>query len=106
MSQKKPFNNKPHLEKYQKKSDIGWRHLNLDLISSLFIVRDQHESLFFLSPERDEILGSHEEIALWSTSKAIGQIYKTLFESLWKNADDARKRVTEIEAGTYMARTI
>jgi sugar-specific transcriptional regulator TrmB len=98
---------KYYLKQITKKPiDVGWHHKSDNLLSSLLIIKDRTENLMIITPEQDEIKPKQEMVALWSTSKAISQIYYSLFKRMQQNAITLPNRIEEVEFEKKTSRTI
>lgn len=65
---------------------LEWRHLNL--VSKLFprfIIKDEEEVIFCISPKEDSSIGNQEDTGLWTNNKAFVYAPKAFFEELWQN---------------------
>lgn len=77
------------------------RNPNLGLLlSPQMVIRDQEEILLFITPTADASLAEQDEVCLWTNCKALLQMFVEVFEDLWRNSTEIRKRIAEIETGT------
>jgi sugar-specific transcriptional regulator TrmB/CBS domain-containing protein len=86
---------------------IEGRHKDLGAnVYPRFVIRDNEEVVFFLTPTEDSSTISRAETGLWTNSKEIVSALKIFFEGSWGEATDARERITEIEMGTPIKETL
>jgi sugar-specific transcriptional regulator TrmB len=70
--------------------------LGLQLAPQL-IVRDEEEILLFITSKESPAPGNDQ--SLWTNCKTIVQSFNAVFEDLWRNSTDIKKRICEIETG-------
>jgi sugar-specific transcriptional regulator TrmB len=72
--------------------------LGFKLISRI-VIRDDVEAAFFINQEVDITSREIDDLCLWTNSKAIVSSFNVLFDDLWQNSADIRRRIVEIETG-------
>ena len=82
------------------------RHIDLDAkFFPRFMIRDEEEIIFFITPKEDMSITSQEDTGLWTNNKALIHAFKVFFEELWRNATDIQKKIVEIETGQLATET-
>jgi HTH-type transcriptional regulator, sugar sensing transcriptional regulator len=71
-----------------------------------FIIKDDNEIIFFLTPTEEDPETKNLDTVLWSNSTEIVLTLKTFFEATWNDAIDLGKRINELETGTIATETI
>jgi CBS domain-containing protein/sugar-specific transcriptional regulator TrmB len=71
-----------------------------------FIIRDNEEIVFFLTPTEDLPAPDRGENVLWTNSREIVSVLKIFFEGTWADATDLGIRINEIETGTSPPETV
>lgn len=71
-----------------------------------FVIKDEEEAIFFITPKEDTSVESREDTGLWTDSKAFVSALKALFDNLWRDAIDVEKRIEEIETGKPIEETV
>ncbi len=74
--------------------------LGLKLMSRM-LIRDDTEAAFFVGQDA----GGSDDVCLWTNSKTIVNSFKAVFDDLWQDSKDIRRRVAEVEAGKPTPRT-
>ena len=78
--------------------NIEWRHVNLaSKLFPRFVIKDEAEVLFFITPKEDSSIDNKEDTGLWTNSKAFVYALKAFFEELWRSGIDADKMIYTIE---------
>jgi sugar-specific transcriptional regulator TrmB len=78
--------------------------LGLRLFPQMFIC-DKEEALFFISPWNDSRLVEPNDVGLWTNCKSLVQAFWAIFEELWRNSTDIKRKTSEIETGKPTPRT-
>jgi sugar-specific transcriptional regulator TrmB len=84
---------------------ISEMHLNVELrdidlalkLYPHFLIIDEEEAFFFITPKEDLSLTSRQDTGLWTNSKAFVCTLKAFFEELWHDAAGMNERICEIE---------
>ena len=88
-------------------NNIQWRHA---IVASSyyprFIIKDNEEILLYVSSKDDQIISNKEDNGLWVASKMFVSTLKASFNEIWNNAVDINDRITELETGTPIEKTI
>jgi sugar-specific transcriptional regulator TrmB/CBS domain-containing protein len=71
-----------------------------------FVIRDNQEIVFFLTPAEESSAPSNPETILWTNNQEIVSALRIFFEASWENATDLGIRISEIETGTTTVETI
>jgi len=88
------------------KTDFNLKSRNPDLGLKLFprmIARDNEEILFYTTPRTDK--STNDDVCLWTNSKSLVQAFGAIFEELWRNSTDTRKKIAEVETGKSTPKT-
>jgi sugar-specific transcriptional regulator TrmB/CBS domain-containing protein len=87
--------------------EIEGRHKDLGAESyPRFVIRDNDEIVFFLTPTEEASTTSQEETILWTNNVEIVSALKMFFEATWDEATDLGIRINEIETGAATPETI
>jgi sugar-specific transcriptional regulator TrmB/CBS domain-containing protein len=87
--------------------EIEGRHKDLGAKSyPRFVIRDNDEIVFFLTPTEEASTASQEETILWTNNLEIVSALKIFFEATWDEATDLGIRINEIETGAATPETI
>jgi sugar-specific transcriptional regulator TrmB len=78
--------------------------LGLRLFPKMFIC-DKEEAIFFISPWNNSHLVEPNDVGLWTNCKSLVQAFWAIFEELWRNSTDIKKKTIEIETGKPTPRT-
>jgi sugar-specific transcriptional regulator TrmB len=68
-------------------------------ISSRMIIRDDEEALFFIDHGLDFSTDEKNEVCLWTNCGSLVRSFASVFEDLWFNSIDIKKKFVEIESG-------
>jgi len=68
-------------------------------------IRDEEEALFFITPRADASLAQQDDVCLWTNCKSLVEAFSAVFEDLWSNSTDIRKKIAEIETGKPTPKT-
>ena len=71
-----------------------------------FVIRDNDEIVFFLTPTEESSTPEQEETVLWTNSHEIVSALKIFFEGTWDDATDLGIRINEIETGASTSETV
>ena len=86
---------------------IEGHHTNLaSKVFPRFVIKDEEEAIFFITPKEDSSIVSREDTGLWTNSKAFVSALKAFFDGLWRDAIDVEKRIKEIETGKPIEETV
>jgi len=86
--------------KINAKSSFEARAPELGLKMSLrMLIKDGSEASFFINQETDQSNLDADELCLWTNSKTIANSFQTVFEDLWQNSTDIKRKIVEIETG-------
>jgi sugar-specific transcriptional regulator TrmB len=97
-----------NLLKEMTNAKISFEGRTPDLGLKLFprmVIRDEEEAIFFVSSNQEPSLTEQDDVCLWTNSKALVQAFDGVFEDLWRNSTDVRKKIREIETGTPLPKT-
>jgi sugar-specific transcriptional regulator TrmB len=72
--------------------------LGLNLFPQMTI-RDQEEAIFLITPRVEKPIAGQEDVCLWTNCKSLVDAFSAVFEDLWRNSTDVRKKMVEIETG-------
>ena len=87
--------------------EIEGRHKDLGAKSyPRFVIRDNDEIVFFLTPTEESSTPDQEETVLWTNSREIVSALKIFFEGTWDEATDLGIRINEIETGESTSETV
>lgn len=78
--------------------------LGLSLFSRM-VIRDNEETLFFITPRTVSSNQEHDDLCLWTNCKSLVDSFTAVFEELWLNSTDIVKKITEIEADEPILKT-
>jgi len=73
--------------------DLGLR------LSSRMIIKDDYEALLFIDRGADFSSAEKNEVCLWTNCESIVRSFNAVFEDLWLNSIDIKKKIVEIESG-------
>jgi len=80
-----------------------FRGTNPDLGRSVFsrmVIRDNEETLFFITPRTASSNEELDDVCLWTNCKSLVDSFTSVFEELWHNSKDIVEKIAEIETGT------
>jgi hypothetical protein len=84
-----------------KNINLEWRHVNLaSKLFPRFVIRDEEEVLYFISPKEDSSIDSKEDTGLWTNCRAFVYAQKAFFEELWDGGMSGVERIRQIEQVT------
>jgi CBS domain-containing protein/sugar-specific transcriptional regulator TrmB len=87
--------------------EIEGRHKDLGAKSyPRFVIRDNDEIVFFLTPTEETSTANQEETILWTNNVEIVSALNLFFEATWDEATDLGIRINEIETGAATPETI
>ncbi len=69
------------------------------------IIRDEEEAVFFINSAAFQNDQGSNDLCLWTNCKPLVKSFTTVFEDLWKNSTDLKKKVNEIETGKPSQKT-
>lgn len=78
--------------------------LGTRLISRM-LIRDDAEAAIFVGQDEDRTAKEADDVCLWTNSNGIVNSFKTVFEELWHNSTDIRKKISDTETGKQTAKT-
>jgi sugar-specific transcriptional regulator TrmB len=84
------------------KAEVGFEIRVPNVESSVFprmVIRDQEEVMFFINPNVDESLNEQDDLCLWTNCKSLIFSFMAMFEDLWRNSIDLRRKIIEVETG-------
>ncbi len=70
--------------------------LGLNLFPEM-VVRDDEETVFFISPLNSPSSSEQDEVCLWTDCKSLVQAMTAIFEDLWHNSTDLEHKIVELE---------
>ncbi len=73
--------------------DLGLR------ISNHLIIRDDEEAIFFIERGVDFSATEKTDVCLWTNCGSLVRSFATVFEDLWFNSIDIKKKILEIKSG-------
>jgi len=79
-----------------------------DLSPNIFpemVIKDEDETIFFISPAPTTPTIEESEICLWTNCKSLVQAMTTVFDDLWQNSTEIQRKITEIETGKTLPKT-
>lgn len=91
-----------------KKANVKFEARTPDLGLNLFpemVIRDDEETVFFISPLTDRQATEQGDVCLWTDCKSLVQAMATVFEDLWRNSTDIESKIAEIESGKSIPKT-
>jgi hypothetical protein len=69
------------------------------------IIRDEEESLLFISSKSNVFSSEKDDLCLWTDCKSLVQAFLGAFKGLWINSTDIQKCMDELEAGVITSQT-
>jgi sugar-specific transcriptional regulator TrmB len=72
--------------------------LGLNLFPQMTI-RDREEAIFFITTRANAPTARQDEVCLWTNCKSLVGAFSAVFEDLWRNSTDVKKKIGEIETG-------
>ena len=60
------------------------------------VIRDEEETIFFISPSTDAPATEQGDVCLWTNCKSLVQAMATVFEDLWHNSTDIQRKIAEL----------
>jgi sugar-specific transcriptional regulator TrmB len=79
--------------------------LGLNLFPQM-IIRDREEAIFFITPKEGTPVMKQEDVCLWTNCKSLVNAFSAVFEDLWTNSTDVRKKIAEIKTDKPAPKTI
>ena len=73
------------------------------LRSPRMVIRDEEESLFFITPGSNAPTTEHD-VCLWTDSKELVNSFSAVFEDFWQNSTDIEQKIAEIESDSSSKR--
>ena len=61
------------------------------------VIRDEEESLFFITPKTNTSMVEIRDVCLWTNCKPLVQAFTSIFEEHWHHATDTQKKITTTE---------
>ena len=89
------------LTKRASEAELNFKGRNPTLglkVSNQMVIRDEDETLFFITPSHVASSNGKDDVCLWTNCKALVQSFCAVFEDLWHNS-------TEIETDRPMRKT-
>jgi sugar-specific transcriptional regulator TrmB len=74
-------------------------------ISSRLIIRDNEEAIFFINQGTDLSEAEKNDLCLWTNCGSLVHSFASVFEDLWVNAIDMKKKIVEIKSGKPSSKT-
>ena len=68
-------------------------------------IRDNNETLFFITSKTEPSVPSQDNVCLWTNCKSLVNSFSTVFEGLWETSINLEKRIVEIETGRRSPKT-
>jgi sugar-specific transcriptional regulator TrmB len=68
-------------------------------LSPRMVIRDGEEALFFITPKTTASVTGQDEVGLWTDCKELVLAFVGIFEEMWRNALDIKKKITAVETG-------
>jgi sugar-specific transcriptional regulator TrmB len=90
------------------KAELNIEGRNPELGLRLFpqmLIRDEEEAIFFITPWNNLSLVERNDVGLWTNCKSLVQAFWAIFEELWRNSTDIKKKIFEIETGKPTPKT-
>jgi sugar-specific transcriptional regulator TrmB len=69
------------------------------------VIRDEEEAVFFITAKTEVSMTEQDNACLWTNCKALVHAFTAMFEDLWRNSTDIRKKTVEIETGAPTPKT-
>ena len=69
------------------------------------IIRDEEETIFFISRGRGKTENEQDNVCLWTNCKSLVFAFLTMFDDLWYNSTDIESKIVEIETGRLPPQT-
>ena len=69
------------------------------------VIRDEEEALFFIDSTRGKFVSEQDDVCLWTNCKSLVQAFTAVFENLWRNSTNIKKKIEEIETGKPTPKT-
>ena len=69
------------------------------------IIRDDEEAVFFIERGTDFSAAQKSEVCLWTNCGSLVRSFGAVFEDLWLNATDIKKKIVEIKSGKPSPKT-
>ena len=66
-------------------------------LSPRMVIRDSEEALFFITPRIGKSIEGKDEVGLWTDCKELVLSFLGIFENMWRDASDIRKKIFEAE---------
>ena len=91
----------------QRRFQIEGRHKDLEARPyPRFVIKDDDEIIFFLTPEEESSGSGRSDTILWTNSGEIVSALKVFFKTCWDEATDLGIRISELETGTAFTETL
>ncbi len=68
-------------------------------LSPRMVIRDDEETLFFITPRTISSANEQDDLCLWTNCKDLVQALTVVFEDFWRNSTDLNEKIQEIETG-------
>ncbi len=82
------------------------RNPNLGLrLFPRMVIRDEEESVFFITPKVDSSLSERDDVCLWTNCNSLVRSFLAMFEDLWRNSTVIDRKIIEIETGRPTPKT-
>jgi len=81
------------------KRGFNFRGRNPVLGQSLFprmVIRDDEETIFFLTPRAPALIEDKDDLCLWTNSRDLVQALTIVFEDFWRNSIDIKSKILEL----------
>ena len=105
----KNLNGMKTILKKMSRMGFSFKGRNPDLGLSLFprmVIRDNEETLFFITPRTAASTEELDQLCLWTNCKDLVQAFSSVFEDLWLKATDIQRKIDEVETGKPTAQTL
>ncbi len=63
------------------------------------VIRDEEEVMFFINPKVDGASPEQDNLCLWTNCKSLIHSFLTMFEELWRNSTNIKKKISELQTG-------
>jgi sugar-specific transcriptional regulator TrmB len=79
-------------------------NLGLEPFPSM-VIRDRKEVMFFINPKVDGTSPEQGDMCLWTNCKSLIHSFLAIFEDLWRNSTDIKRKIAELETGKPTPKT-
>ena len=92
--------------RHRSRFNFEWRVPELGLrLFTRMVIRDDEETVFFISPVADRVGEEDTDVCLWTNCKSLVDSFSAVFEDIWQNSTDLEKKLIEIETGQESSKT-